>query len=377
MARQEKPSVFARVAEAGDIDAWITRLGLKRTRGRGFVCPVCAQASRCEISRNGHRWRCWRCADHSEPISGGDAIDLVSVVTGKTGADLAAELESILGTGWTPPPAAELEPVPPLYTPAKMHAVYHAAKRMMAVAEWLRSRGLEDPFVHDWKALQPVNVPHGRAGIWAACKAGPVAAYALRSAQPETWGEVRNIMARPINGFPAGKDGKRAKSKPVNVGDGTMRDHGGTWPLAYLGPVRAEAGGVVVLCEGRIDAFLLEEWMPGRCVIGARAAGDVLALWGGLFRQAIKPAEVWMVPQIDPPDQRGIRVGLHAFRACADELMQAQIRVRWWPWRATLEATGFTPDTWDRSGFTDLGDLAKNAEHREKLKEIAYLWGRR
>ena len=104
------------------------------------------------------------------------------------------------------------------------------------------------------------------------------------------------------------------------------------------------------------------------CVIGAYSAGDVRTLWGGLLRQVLCPQRVVLVPQIDPVGRQGIRVGLDAFRHCSLELKG--IDVRWWPWRRTLQAIGMTPETWDRSGWTDLGDLAKHG-HGDVIRRLA------
>lgn len=371
-------SIFEQVRQdAPDIEGWLSRLGIERKRGRHFRCPVCGHPERCEISRDGHRWRCHRCHDHGETISGGDACDLVAAVTGAQGAGLKAELEAILGTGWTAPAKDVPPPDPPLYTPQFLADTWKTLRQSAPVANWLRSRGLEHPYKAHWRAFLPQSVPMGRPDIWHAAKASPVAVWALCSALPDTWGTVRNLVARPTGGFAPRGDEKPVKSKTVNRGEGSNRDEGGLWPLAYLGAVQARSGRAVVLCEGRIDAFLLEEWLPGIPVIGAYSAGDVRTLWGGMFRQHLKPSSVWMVPQIDKLDRHGNRVGLHAFRACAAELRQAGIRVRWWPWDATLQAFGMTPESWDQSGMTDLGDLAKQQQNRAALKQLALEWRQR
>ena len=371
-------SIFEQVRQdAPGIDGWLDRLGIERKRGRHFRCPVCGHPERCEISRDGNRWRCHRCHDHDEPVSGGDACDLVSAVTGTQGAELKAELESILGSGWTAPTKAIPPPDPPLYTPQFLADTWARLQQSQAVSDWLRTRGLNEPRRAHWRAFLPSSVPMGRPDIWHATKAGPVAVWALCSALPHTWGIVRNLVARPCAGFPSRDDEKPVKSKTVNKGEGSNRDDGGLWPLAYLGNVKPREGRAIVLCEGRIDAFLLEEWLPGLPVIGAYSAGDVKTLWGGMFRQHLKPSSVWMVPQIDRPDKRGLRVGLNAFQACAAELKEAGIRVRWWPWGATLKAFGMTPDSWDQSGMTDLGDLAKQQKNLATLNQLAVEWRQR
>jgi DNA primase len=156
-ARWDIGDVLARTDLAALLDELTTPAAHRMGPGRRWHCPVAGHEDhRASVTMHrdhrGHqRWRCWS-ADHR-----GDAIDLVSAVTGRDRADAIDWLAT--RAGMTPD-----RPLPPIRPrqpgPAQATAMDPAVERYVEVGErilrsrhgtvvrdWLHQRGFTDPTI--------------------------------------------------------------------------------------------------------------------------------------------------------------------------------------------------------------------------------------
>jgi hypothetical protein len=357
----------ARQAQLADI---LPRLGITPVHRR-FECPVCQASGRsCGLMADGRRFHCFACETTGT---------LVEIALARCNADrvdrrVFEELEAILG-GAAPERPESPKPEPPRrpkLTPAQVMGFFARCEGDVEVSDWLQ--GIRGIPVGGWRIN---NVPSYRPDLEAALKAGPCAVFPLWSTRPDAADRPHNLMVRPIRPtVKASNETKPWKGRLLVGGHGSASD--GDWPLAYGEPHRLRYFPRVILVEGAVDTetmlAIVRDLEMRACVVGAFSADNLAKAWPAVVdwhREFWGDRSWWtVIPHLDPV-RKGESVGVARARALA-----AGRRVQIFRWGRLLSALGWTFESFQAAGKTDLNDLVRTDQpssvpYTELLKAVS------